>query len=156
MSKISLLTALSTLLPIRIFTMDSWELLILFLLIVSEPHHVNQRHGFSRPYENMMVLTDIGAHVAFFGLLAEMEKPEDFPKAVVMLQSFEVALYVSAAVVIYWYVGNGVASPALGSAGPLLKKVAYGIAIPTVGSLSPMKYMSRMFSNIPRLSVQAL
>ncbi|RJE24931.1 hypothetical protein PHISCL_02763 [Aspergillus sclerotialis] len=72
------------------------------------------------------------AHVAFFGLLAEMEKPEDFPKAVVMLQGFEVALYVTASVVIYYYVGNGVASPAFGSAGPVLKKVAYGIAIPTI------------------------
>ncbi|KAI9923746.1 hypothetical protein ASPWEDRAFT_163996 [Aspergillus wentii DTO 134E9] len=72
------------------------------------------------------------AHVAFFGLIAEMEKPEDFPKALVMLQTFEICFYVVAAVVIYYYVGNTVESPALGSAGPVLKKVAYGIAIPTI------------------------
>lgn len=72
------------------------------------------------------------AHVAFFGLIAEMEKPQDFPKALCMLQIFEICLYVLAAVVIYYYVGNDVASPALGSAGPIMKKVAYGIAIPTV------------------------
>lgn len=83
-----------------------------------------------------------------------MEKPEDFPKAVVMLQGFEVALYVTASVVIYYYVGNGVASPAFGSAGPVLKKVAYGIAIPTVGFLFLMRYMSSMFSDFPRSSVR--
>ncbi|GAB1210941.1 hypothetical protein ATERTT37_000051 [Aspergillus terreus] len=72
------------------------------------------------------------AHVAFFGLIAEMEEPKDFPKALCLLQVFEICLYVVAAVVIYYYVGNDVTSPALGSAGPVLKKVAYGIAIPTI------------------------
>ncbi|KAJ6077037.1 hypothetical protein N7499_009018 [Penicillium canescens] len=72
------------------------------------------------------------AHVAFFGLLAEMEEPRDFPKALVMLQTFEIIFYTVAAVVIYYYVGQDVASPALTSAGPVLKKVAYGIAIPTI------------------------
>ncbi|KAJ5092448.1 hypothetical protein NUU61_007318 [Penicillium alfredii] len=72
------------------------------------------------------------AHVAFFGLLAEMKEPRDFPKALLMLQSFEIVLYTVAAVVIYYYAGQSVESPALGSAGPVLKKVAYGIAIPTI------------------------
>ncbi|KAJ5504979.1 Amino acid transporter transmembrane [Penicillium fimorum] len=72
------------------------------------------------------------AHVAFFGLLAEMEEPRDFPKALVLLQTFEICFYTIAAVVIYYYVGQEVTSPALGSAGPILKKVAYGIAIPTI------------------------
>ncbi|KAE8355468.1 transmembrane amino acid transporter protein-domain-containing protein [Aspergillus coremiiformis] len=72
------------------------------------------------------------AHVAFFGLIAEMEEPKDFTKALCMLQGFEIALYIAAATVIYYYVGTGVASPALGSAGPVLKKVAYGVAIPTI------------------------
>ncbi|KAK4866577.1 hypothetical protein LT330_008130 [Penicillium expansum] len=72
------------------------------------------------------------AHVAFFGLIAEMEEPKDFPKALIMLQTFEIIFYTVAAVVIYYYVGQEVTSPALGSAGPILKKVAYGIAIPTI------------------------
>lgn len=75
------------------------------------------------------------AHVAFFGLIAEMEEPRDFPKALIMLQTFEIIFYTVAAVVIYYYVGQEVTSPALGSAGPILKKVAYGIAIPTVRCL---------------------
>ncbi|KAL2793058.1 transmembrane amino acid transporter protein-domain-containing protein [Aspergillus keveii] len=72
------------------------------------------------------------AHVAFFGLLAEMREPRDFPKALYMLQTFEIIFYTVAAVVIYYYAGQSVESPALGSAGPVLKKVAYGIAIPTI------------------------
>lgn len=77
------------------------------------------------------------AHVAFFGLLAEMREPRDFPKALYMLQIFEIVFYTVAAVVIYYYAGQSVASPALGSAGPLLSKVAYGIAIPTVRGIFP-------------------
>ncbi|KAJ6021187.1 hypothetical protein N7540_006691 [Penicillium herquei] len=72
------------------------------------------------------------AHVAFFGLLAEMRDPRDFPKALYMLQTFEIVFYSVAAVVIYYYAGQDVTSPALGSAGPVMKKVAYGIAIPTI------------------------
>lgn len=72
------------------------------------------------------------AHVAFFGLLAEMKNPKDFPKALCMLQIFEIVFYTIAAVVIYYYAGQKVTFPALGSAGPLLAKIAYGIAIPTV------------------------
>lgn len=72
------------------------------------------------------------AHVAFFGLIAEMETPKDFKKSLFMLQGFEIVLYLTAAVVIYYYVGTDVESPALISAGPLMKKVAFGIAIPTI------------------------
>ncbi|EAW13634.1 neutral amino acid permease [Aspergillus clavatus NRRL 1] len=72
------------------------------------------------------------AHVAFFGLIAEMENPKDFKKSLFMLQTFEICLYVTAAVVVYYFVGKDVASPALISAGPVMKKVAFGIAIPTI------------------------
>ncbi|KAJ5713746.1 Amino acid transporter transmembrane [Penicillium malachiteum] len=72
------------------------------------------------------------AHVAFFGLISEMESPQDFKKSLFMLQGFEISLYLTAAVVIYYYVGSDVQSPALSAAGPLMKKVAYGIAIPTI------------------------
>lgn len=88
------------------------------------------------------------AHVAFFGLLAEMREPRDFPKALYMLQTFEIIFYTVAAVVIYYYAGQDVTSPALGSAGPVLKKVAYGIAIPTVcplhGSQPPIPTSSNL------------
>ena len=86
------------------------------------------------------------AHVAFFGLIAEMEEPRDFPKALIMLQTFEIIFYTVAAVVIYYYVGQDVTSPALGSAGPILKKVAYGIAIPTVRYRPPFYLSLRLLT----------
>lgn len=80
------------------------------------------------------ILISPAGHAAFFGFMAELKDARDFPKALIMLQSIDVSLYVVAAVVIYRYAGPDVASPALGSAGPVLSKVAYGIALPTVSS----------------------
>ena len=37
--------------------------------------------------------------------------------------------YLTFSIVVYWYCGKWVASPSLGSAGPLIKKIAYGIGI---------------------------
>lgn len=71
-------------------------------------------------------------HVAFFGLISEMRDPREFPKSLTMLQIVDTSMYVVTAIVAYRYAGPDVASPALSSAGPVMKKVAYGIAIPTV------------------------
>lgn len=75
-------------------------------------------------------------HMAFLTFISEMKDPKEFPKALIGLQSVEITLYVIAAVVIYVYIGQDVASPALGSTAPVVRKVAYGIALPTV-SLMP-------------------
>lgn len=64
--------------------------------------------------------------------MAELKDPRDYPKALCLLQGLDISLYVLAAVVIYRYGGPDVASPALGSAGPVVSKIAYGIALPTV------------------------
>jgi hypothetical protein len=64
--------------------------------------------------------------------MAELKEPKDFPKALALLQTIDMSLYIVAAVVIYRYTGADVASPALGSAGPLISKIAYGLALPTV------------------------
>jgi hypothetical protein len=64
-----------------------------------------------------------------------MKTPSDYPKTLYMLQFTDTIMYLVAAVVIYRYGGEAVASPALGSTGPLMSKIAYGIAIPTVGAL---------------------
>jgi hypothetical protein len=49
-----------------------------------------------------------------------------------MLQITDTVMYLVAGLVIYRYAGQGVESPAPSSAGPLMKKICYGIAIPTV------------------------
>lgn len=41
-------------------------------------------------------------------------------------------MYVIVAIVTYCYAGIDVASPALGSTSPLLQKIAYGVALPTI------------------------
>jgi hypothetical protein len=64
-----------------------------------------------------------------------MKKPTDYPKTLYMLQFTDTVMYIVAAVVIYRFGGAGVASPALGSTSPIMSKIAYGIAIPTVSAL---------------------
>lgn len=81
-------------------------------------------------------LTSAAGHAAFFGLMAELKDPRDYPKAICLLQGLDISLYIIAAIVIYRYTGADVSSPALGSAGSLISKVAYGIAIPTVSLIS--------------------
>lgn len=66
--------------------------------------------------------------------MAELKEPKDFPKALALLQTIDMSLYIVAAVVIYRYTGADVASPALGSAGPSISKIAYGLALPTVSA----------------------
>lgn len=74
-------------------------------------------------------------HVAFFTLFSELKDLKDFPKSLALLQMSEMILYTITAIVMYSFVGPGIASPALNSSGALFKKISYGIAIPTVCSL---------------------
>lgn len=68
-----------------------------------------------------------------------MKNPRDFPKSLAMLQITDTSLYIVTAVVVYRYVGSDVSSPALGSAGPLMSRVSYGLAIPTVRRSLPRR-----------------
>lgn len=86
-------------------------------------------HGFSAVCNIVFAFC---GHAAFFGLMAELKDPRDFTKSLCLLQGFDISLYLIASVVIYRYAGDGVTSPALGSASPVVAKVAYGLALPTV------------------------
>ncbi|KAB8077880.1 transmembrane amino acid transporter protein-domain-containing protein [Aspergillus leporis] len=86
-------------------------------------------HGFTAVTN---IVFAFSGHAAFFGLAAELKDARDFPKALCLLQTIDICLYIIAAVVIYRYGGADVASPALGSASPIVSKVAYGIALPTI------------------------
>ncbi|PLB51048.1 amino acid transporter [Aspergillus steynii IBT 23096] len=87
-------------------------------------------------YEGFLAVTNIvfayAGHVAFFGFISEMETPTDYPKTLYLLQGTDTSMYVVTAVVIYYYGGKEVKSPALGSTSLLISKIAYGIAIPTI------------------------
>lgn len=66
----------------------------------------------------------------FFPIISEMKKPEDCFKAMFMCQGVVTAVYLIIGLVVYYYCGSYVSSPALGSAGYVMKKVCYGIALP--------------------------
>ncbi|BGP40554.1 hypothetical protein JCM10449v2_004516 [Rhodotorula kratochvilovae] len=69
---------------------------------------------------------------SFLPIASEMRNPRDYPKAVFVGQSFVTAVYFIVALVVYLYAGQYVASPALGTAGALIKRVAFGIALPGI------------------------
>lgn len=70
-----------------------------------------------------------------------MEDPHEYPKSLAMLQVTDTCMFIVAAVVIYYYGGPDVASPAPSSAGPIMKKVAYGLAIPTVSTYGTFTFI---------------
>ncbi|KAL3496057.1 transmembrane amino acid transporter protein-domain-containing protein [Aspergillus germanicus] len=72
----------------------------------------------------------VGASGTFFSISAEMKKPELFTRSLIWGQSFIVITGITIASIVYGKVGQYLASPALGSAGPLIKKISYGIALP--------------------------
>ncbi|KAI0425317.1 transmembrane amino acid transporter protein-domain-containing protein [Xylaria sp. FL1042] len=67
---------------------------------------------------------------AFFAIVSEMRDPKLYTRSLLVCQSVVTVVYITIGTVIYYFCGSYVASPALGSAGVLVKKVAYGFALP--------------------------
>ncbi|CEL10470.1 Putative Amino acid transporter [Aspergillus calidoustus] len=78
------------------------------------------------------IVFSFSGHVAFFSFISELKDPKEYPKSLFLLQGTDTILYIVSAVVIYCYAGPEVTSPALGSASPIIGKIAYGIALPTI------------------------
>ena len=78
--------------------------------------------------------------------MSELRTPESYPKALYLLQGADTSMYLIVALVVYRYAGTDVASPALGSTSPLLRKIAYAIALPTI-------VIAGMYSSGPTLPV---
>ncbi|GMG07211.1 unnamed protein product [Aspergillus oryzae] len=66
----------------------------------------------------------------FFSIVSEMRDPRKFTPALLICQAVVTAVYITIGCVVYYYCGSYVASPALGSAGGLIKKIAYGLSLP--------------------------
>lgn len=58
-----------------------------------------------------------------------------------MLQIIDTVLYLVSAMIIYRYVGPDVSSPAINSLSPLMGKIAWGLAIPTVSRYLPLPFL---------------
>lgn len=67
---------------------------------------------------------------AFFSIVSEMRDPRLYTRSLMICQAGMTSIYLAIGIVVYYYCGSYVASPALGSAGVTMKKVSYGIALP--------------------------
>ena len=78
----------------------------------------------------------------YFSVISEMARPQEFTKAMVVCYSIMSATYMcvlganfsltdsTIGIVVYFFAGQYLSNPALGSAGILMSKVCYGIALP--------------------------
>lgn len=94
--------------------------------------------------------------VCQFSFMAEMHTPKDYVKSIWALGITEIFIYTVTGALVYVFVGNGVESPALLSAGFTMSRVAFGIALPVIfisGSINTTvvcRYMiDRVFTNSP-------
>lgn len=62
----------------------------------------------------------------------EMHAPKDYVKSIWALGLIEIFIYTLTGALIYAFVGPDVSSPALLSAGSLMAKVAFGLALPVI------------------------
>ncbi|KAM0229969.1 hypothetical protein ACHAP5_011486 [Fusarium lateritium] len=95
----------------------------------------------------------------FFAIVAEMRQPEQYTKALAICQTVVTLAYVIIGCLMYYFCGSYVSSPALGSAGVVIKKASYGVAIPglivTIALVThlPSKYMLvRLLRNTQHLT----
>ncbi|KAL1408654.1 hypothetical protein Q8F55_005467 [Vanrija albida] len=105
------------------------------------------------------VLFSYGAVPCNFSIISEMRDHRVYVKSMSYSIFFLTAAYLIIGCVVYHYCGQYVSSPALGSAGPLLKKISYGIALPAlIASLTlfahiPAKHIFvRILSGSPHLT----
>lgn len=66
----------------------------------------------------------------FITVISEMKRPQDYRKAVLWAGLIVGTLYIVISLVIYRYCGKWISVPVFGSAGPLFKKICYGISLP--------------------------
>ena len=97
---------------------------------------------------NAILFISSAGEIAFLPVIAEMRDPRDFKKALFTCMSFVGAAYIALSLVgeaqsalvtflrlhtdtsvVYKWCGQWVTTPSLGSAGGLIKKVSYGIAL---------------------------
>ncbi|ORY89303.1 putative amino acid transporter [Leucosporidium creatinivorum] len=100
---------------------------------------------------------------SFLPIASEMKNPRQFKKAALLCQGVVTSVFLLIGIMVYYACGVYVASPALGSAGPLLKKISYGMAIPgllvtmTLCTHLPAKWlMLRLLRGTPHLTANTV
>ncbi|CAH0050660.1 unnamed protein product [Clonostachys solani] len=89
-----------------------------------------------------------------FSFMDEMHTPRDYMKSIWASVSIQIVIYTLTGAICYAFIGPNVQSPALLSAGNLVSKVAFGVALPVIfisGSINTtiaLRYVhGRMFKN---------
>jgi hypothetical protein len=78
------------------------------------------------------ILFAYAATPTYFGIVSEMRDPRTYKRTMCASMLLLWVVYTVIGAVVYFYCGQYTSSPALGSAGPLMKKVCYGVAIPAL------------------------
>lgn len=85
----------------------------------------------------------------FFSIVSEMREPRHYTRSLLVCQGVVTATYIAIGCVVYYFCGSYVASPALGSAGLLMKKVCYGFALPgLIVTTTIVLHVSVQFSSL--------
>ncbi|KAH7126390.1 amino acid transporter [Dactylonectria estremocensis] len=94
-----------------------------------------------------------GAQPSF---MQEMHTPKDFIKSTWAVMIVQIAIYTLTGAIIYAFVGQDVQSPALLSAGPVISRVVFGIALPVIfisGSINTTVVCRYIHGNLYKDSV---
>lgn len=111
-------------------------------------------------YQAFLSVTNIVFAYSFavcqYSFMSEMHTPTDYVKSIWALGLMEIFIYTLTGALIYAFVGNSVGSPALLSAGSVVSRVAFGVALPVIfisGSINTTvvgRYIhGRVFKNSP-------
>ncbi|GAA5859917.1 hypothetical protein JCM8547_004386 [Rhodosporidiobolus lusitaniae] len=79
-----------------------------------------------------VIFISSSGHSANIPVIAEMRNPKDYKKPLALVSILLNLSYLVFGLVIYRYCGQYIASPSLGSAGDLIKKICYGIGLPGI------------------------
>ncbi|KAK1072619.1 hypothetical protein LTR12_012541 [Friedmanniomyces endolithicus] len=87
-------------------------------------------------YQAFLATTNIIFAYSFavcqYSFMAEMHTPRDYVKSIWALGLIEMFIYTVTGALVYAFVGSAVKSPALLSAGPVVSRIAFGIALPVI------------------------
>ncbi|UZJ51566.1 hypothetical protein CBS101457_000886 [Exobasidium rhododendri] len=77
-----------------------------------------------------LVFTWVG-QICYPSFIAEMEHPEDFPKALYAVTIAEFVLFTLVGIVVYYYCGQYTQTPAVANLKPIFKKISFAFVLPT-------------------------
>ena len=127
----------------------SWMAIVSFLGILVAATYTMVHVGIERPGSGVVhalvqmdlhssfwavsnVISMFSGHVAFFGFMSEMKKPQDFKRSSYFSQGCGIIVYLLVAIVIYSLAGKHDLDSTIDWISPPSRKIAYKCALPTI------------------------